>query len=159
MKDSRAERSLFLRLLGESDGRLHAVTFYEPVAWFTDRLKSDEQCAQDIESLCHLYLLHPITGSSTILHPTRSKSRYTLLKLQIVTGADLGGLVRSFLSQGLDKQFRKNYNCLRQVLKINCSFFRVLFKTGKPGAMISEANLSMQCCRRTVLRQLCILFR
>ena len=61
MKDSRAERSLFLRLLGESDERLHAITFYEPVAWFTDRLKSDEQCAQDIESLCHLYLLHPIT--------------------------------------------------------------------------------------------------
>lgn len=28
---------------GESDGRLHAITFYEPVAWFTDRLKSDEQ--------------------------------------------------------------------------------------------------------------------
>lgn len=51
------------------------------------------------------------------------------------------------------------YNCLRQVLKINCSFFRVLFKTGKPGTMISEANLSMQFCRRTVLRQLCILFR
>jgi hypothetical protein len=25
--------------------------------------------------------------------------------------------------------------------------------------MISEANLSMQFCRRTVLRQLCILFR
>lgn len=26
-------------------GKLDAVTFYEPIAWFSDRLKSEDQCA------------------------------------------------------------------------------------------------------------------
>ena len=35
---------------GESEGRLNATTFYEPVAWFTDRLKSDTQCPQSFKA-------------------------------------------------------------------------------------------------------------
>eukprot|EP00438_Fugacium_kawagutii_P027518 Skav228572 [mRNA] locus=scaffold4561:48389:53219:- [translate_table: standard] len=30
-------------IAGESEGRLDSITFYEPIAWFTDRLKSDDQ--------------------------------------------------------------------------------------------------------------------
>ena len=61
--------------------------------------------------ICMLYILYIHVYTYKMLHdqvpqvpffsPTRSTSRYTLLKLQIVTGADLGRLV-SFLSQGLD---------------------------------------------------------
>ena len=116
-----------LRLLGESDGRLHAITFYEPVAWFTDRLKSDEQCAQDIESLCHALSFVPITSYYGIkYHSSSNKIKKQVHPAEVAdrhrcrswwTGEELS-------VTGVGPTIPKElYNCLRQVLKINCSFF------------------------------------